>query len=197
MNGRFCPKTIYPLPNPFHLSRAATSYVIKVSSAKIIEKLELKEIEMSEILRFLNEIKWVLGPDFKDLKSFCERDVCKYLLTEHEPKIKKTLDTLIQVSQQTNVIWFVDSLGDLLPDYIISEKTKIVLKILQREGMTDKLIYLRSMFEDVCYESSATIFSDIDIIENHIRGMSRSPSVEFSEDDEWMVLKYPKGESSG
>lgn len=196
MNGRYCPKTIQALPNPFHLSRAATSYVIKVGSAKIIEKLEMQEIEMSEIIKFLDSIKWILGPDFKDLKSFCERDVCKYLLLEHEPKIKSTLDILIEVSKQTNVMWFVDLLGDVVPDYVISEKTRIVLKILQKEGMTNKLIELRSMFEDVYHESSATIFSDMDIIENHFRSMSRSPSVEFQENDEWMVLKYPKGECS-
>lgn len=196
MNGRFCPKSIKVLPNPFVLSRAATSQLIKYGSDKIIEKIEMKEIEVSEILIWLNSIKWILGDDFKDIKSFCSRDVCKYLILEHEPKIKSTLDTLIQVAQQTNVIWIVDLLGGIAPDYIISEKTRFVLKILQKEGMIDNLIEFRSMFEDVCNESSATIFADIDIIENHFRGMSRSPSVEFSEDDEWMVLKYPKAEHS-
>lgn len=195
MNGRFYPKTIRALPNPFHLSRAATSHLIKVGTGKIIEKLEMKEIEISTIIKLFNQYKWILGDDFKDIKSFCSRDVCKYLLLEHEPKIKNTLDTLIEISKQTNVMWFVDILGDLFPDYIISEKTRFVLKILQKEGMTEKLVEFRSLFQDVCYEGSATIFSDVQIIEEHFRGMSRSPSVEFSEDEEWMVLKYPKGES--
>ena len=83
-------------------------------------------------------------------------------------------------------------LGDIVPDFIISEKTTLALKILRKDGMTDKLIYLRGLFEDVCYETNATLFSDIDIIEDHFRSMSRSPSVEFSEDDEFIVLKYLK-----
>jgi len=192
MNGRFCPKETIELPTPFHLSRAATSYVISNAGKRIIDGLEKEEIQIPFILEVWNKSKWIMGKDFETLDSFLSRDVCKYLILEHENKIKSTLDTLIEVSRQTNVIWFIDYFGDIIPDFIVSEKTSIALKILKREGMTDNLIYLRGLFNDIAYESTTTIFDDVNIIEDHFRAMSRSPSVEFEEYDDFMVLKFPK-----
>ena len=86
MNARYCPKVTRFVPNLFHLSRAMTSYLIKVGSEKIIEKIEKREIEMNIIAEIHNKIKCVLGSDFQDINAFLNRDVCKYLITEHETK---------------------------------------------------------------------------------------------------------------
>jgi hypothetical protein len=194
MNAKFYPKSSIFIPNPFQLSRAATSHVISTSSNLIIEKLEKQEIQVPFILHIWNKIKFILGPDFKTLKSFLSRDVVKYLILEHDQKIKTALNTLIDVSRQTNVIWFVDMLGDILPNFLISEKTTIALKILKREGMTENLIYLRGIFHDIAYETTVKVFNGIDIRDDYLRAMSRSPSLEWSEENEFMVLRFPKNE---
>lgn len=189
MNARYCPKHIMPLPNPFHLSRAATSYVIKIGSEKLIKGLE---DDVFVEYGYIN----ILGSGFEDLKSFLHRDICKYFLFEYEIKFKKSLKTLLEMSEKTNVIWVIEIMAGVMPESVISEKVKIVLKILQKKGMVEKLRNLQSILNEIWYENNITIFSDAEMVKSPsfdiLREMSRSPSIEFSEDEDFIMLKFPK-----
>lgn len=186
-NGNFQFVEENKLFNFFDLSRSATSHCIKSVTPILIERIQ----NPPEINLFL-KYKWLLGSSFKDMKSFLQRDVCMFILSKNEKMLIDNLNLGISLLDQSMLMWALDVFNGVAPDWMVSEQTKIVINLLKKKGIKEKLIMLKDTILDVLHETSAILYQEPIVIEDHFRAMSRSPSLEFSENGEYMTLVYNK-----
>lgn len=170
MNAIFKPQLNIIEYNPFQLSRSATSHIIKTSVFWLLEKLDGRQVKFN-----------LLDYDYI-IKYFIQRDVTKFIIHENRDQIENILSTALNLSQKTNVLGALNYFGEMFPG-LLSEKNILAIKILKKPGTIDVLLYLQKLFKDVVDDPAEVVLQDF------IR--SRSPSLEWDLDGEYVVLKHP------
>jgi len=174
MNAIFKPTLYIVQFNPFHISRSATSSIIKTMINWGLERLENNDTSL-----FWDKFKKI-PYTFKD---FAERDVCKFVIQENYKSIKNVLTQLLDLSQRKNVLKMVNYFGEMFPQ-LLSEKTTIAVKLLQRDDSIKFLQYLSKLLS----ENVSTDFQITELTDQYMR--SRSPSLEWDVEGEYVVLKH-------
>lgn len=170
MNAIFKPQLNIIEYNIFHLSRSATSHIIKTSVFWLLEKLDGRQVTFN-FLEYDYIFKYII-----------QRDVCKFIIHENQEQIEKMLTTALNLAQKTNVLGALNYFGEMFPG-LLSEKNILAIKILKKPGTIEILLYLQKLFKQVVDDPAEVVLQDF------IR--SRSPSLEWDLDGEYVVLKHP------